>query len=147
MTETLVLNRVVQDRNGTDQFAVDAVKYFNPGDIILLYGDLGSGKTYLVRQFVQLMDLKTDVSSPSFSLINRYEGVVNVNHIDLYRINDERELSNLGLDDLWGTEDISFVEWPHLIEKNIFWTHYKLTIGTKLKKRHWREFNLYKIDE
>lgn len=147
MTETLVLNRVVQDLKGTFHFAEDAVKYFSSGDIILLYGDLGSGKTTLVRQFVQLLGLNTDVSSPSFSLINRYEGVVSVNHIDLYRIKGAAELSNLGLDDLWGTEDISFVEWPQMIEKNVFWMHYKLTIGTKIKKPLWREFKLYKIDE
>ena len=146
MTEKLVLTKVVQNIMGTDDFAEDAVKCFAAGDTILLYGDLGSGKTYLVRKFVQLMGLTTDVSSPSFSLVNRYEGIVTVNHIDLYRINDERDLLNLGLEDLWDSEDISFIEWPQLIEKNICWPHYKLTIGTKEKNLNWREFNLFKIN-
>ena len=147
MTKTLLLTEVVQNVKGTNEFAARAVRYFSPGDIILLYGHLGSGKTYLVRKFVQLMGLKTDVSSPSFSLINRYEGRVVVNHIDLYRIKDKSDLLNLGLDDLWDTEDISFVEWPQLIEKSIYWSHYELTIATETERLNWREFNLYKLDE
>ena len=147
MIKSLLLTEKVQNLKGTNEFAARAVRYFSPGDTILLYGDLGSGKTYLVRKFVQMMGLKTDVSSPSFSLINRYEGRIGVNHIDLYRIKDNRDLLNLGLDDLWDTEDISFVEWPQLLEKSIYWSHYELTIETKAKRPSWREFNLYKLHE
>jgi tRNA threonylcarbamoyladenosine biosynthesis protein TsaE len=145
MTETLVLQQTVQNLRGTAEFAKNAVKHFAAGETILLYGDLGSGKTHLVREFVRLLGLKAEVSSPSFSLINRYEGIICVNHIDLYRISDEYELRNLGLDDLWGNPDISFIEWPQLIEKMIRWPHFKLSIKTLVKNLKWREFSLFKI--
>jgi tRNA threonylcarbamoyladenosine biosynthesis protein TsaE len=131
----------------TGKFAKQAVTYFSPGDTILLYGNLGSGKTYLVRQFVRLLGLTAEVSSPSFSLINRYEGSVCVNHVDLYRIKDVHDLKNLGLDDLWDSSDISFVEWPQLIEQTICWSHFRLSIRTKEKNLKWREFSLLKMYE
>jgi tRNA threonylcarbamoyladenosine biosynthesis protein TsaE len=144
MAETLVLQHTVQNLKGTGEFTINAVKYFKSGDTILLYGDLGSGKTYLVREFVRLLGIKSEVTSPSFSLINRYEGTICVNHIDLYRITKERELINLGLDDLWSNSEIIFIEWPQLIEKIILWPHFRLVIKTAEKNLNWREFSLFK---
>ena len=128
-------------------FAEKAVKYFNAGDTILYYGNLGIGKTFLTREFARLLGSDNEVSSPSFSLINRYMGRIGINHIDLYRINNELELNNLGLEDLFFTEDINFIEWPQLIEKNINWTHFRIDIKTKKKHLNWRIFTLYKVYE
>lgn len=84
-----------------------------PGDLILLHGDLGAGKTALARSIVRTLmnDPELDVPSPSFALVQPYEaGGVSVLHTDLYRIRDPREIDELGLFDR--AETIVLCEWP-----------------------------------
>ncbi|KON28458.1 hypothetical protein AC481_01610 [miscellaneous Crenarchaeota group archaeon SMTZ-80] len=115
---------------------------YKAGDTVLLYGKLGSGKTFLVREYVNLLGITDQVSSPSFSLVNQYHGELIINHIDLYRISDPSELDNLGLDDFWEMYSINFIEWPQLIEERIIWPHFRLYIDTEFRKKSWRRFRL-----
>lgn len=80
-----------------------------PGDIVALLGNLGAGKTAIARTIVRTLtgDPKLEVPSPTFALVQPYDGVV---HADLYRIRDAREVDELGLFDR--TDDIVLVEWP-----------------------------------
>lgn len=91
-------------------------RIFKPGDIILLRGDLGSGKTFIVQAICKEWQVEDDVTSPTFTLIRQYRGRIPVNHIDLYRIGHLRELDNLGWEDLLGDDSVTFVEWPELME-------------------------------
>ncbi len=147
MQKQLLLKQEVQDLHGTINFAEKAVKYFHAGNTILLHGNLGSGKTFLTREFTRLLGSQTEVSSPSFSLINRYEGPCIINHIDLYRIKDEKELINLGLEDILFSDEINFIEWPERIEQKIHWSHFQIKIRTKKKNINWRTFTLFQIHE
>ena len=88
MREEKILEKQVLDEQGTRSFAIEAVNNFNPKDIVLLYGKLGSGKTFLVKEFVNLLGLKNEVSSPSFALVNQYSGNVLINHIVFTAIMD-----------------------------------------------------------
>lgn len=84
-----------------------------PGDLILLHGDLGAGKTALARTIVRTLmgDDTLDVPSPSFALVQPYAGSgVSILHTDLYRIRDPREVDELGLFDR--AETIVLCEWP-----------------------------------
>jgi tRNA threonylcarbamoyladenosine biosynthesis protein TsaE len=82
-----------------------------PGDLILLYGDLGSGKTTFVKGLAESLEVNQDfyITSPSFSLINVYEGKYTIYHVDLYRL-DTLEVEDLGL---WEylNEGIVIIEW------------------------------------
>jgi len=82
-----------------------------PGDLILLYGDLGSGKTTFVKGLAESLEVNPDlyITSPSFSLINVYEGKYTIYHVDLYRL-DTLEVEDLGL---WEylNEGIVIIEW------------------------------------
>jgi tRNA threonylcarbamoyl adenosine modification protein YjeE len=142
MREKLLLDRIVQSEKDSKKFAGEITAFFKNKDIVLLYGDLGSGKTFLVREFVRLLGLKAEVSSPSFTLINQYFGKIDINHIDLYRIANEYEIINLGLDDYWELDCINFVEWPQIIENIITWDHYRLIIETDKRQISWRRFRL-----
>jgi tRNA threonylcarbamoyladenosine biosynthesis protein TsaE len=85
-----------------------------PPLIVLLRGDLGAGKTTLVKGIAEGFNaaLAENVTSPTFTLIHEYRGpVVTLYHIDLYRIDTERELETLGLDDLLAPNCILLVEW------------------------------------
>ena len=89
-----------------------------PPHLLILSGDLGAGKTTLVKGIVQALQAEDEdaVTSPTFSLVHSYEGwwdgrAVTVLHLDLYRLEDERQVSSLGIHD-WMTEDtLILVEW------------------------------------
>ena len=85
-----------------------------PGSVVLLRGDLGAGKTTLVKGIAEGFQAAKadDVTSPTFTLIHEYRGPeVTLFHIDLYRIDTQRELDTLALDDLMTANSILLIEW------------------------------------
>jgi len=92
----------------------DAIGRFlaSPG-VVLLRGALGAGKTTLTRGLARGLGLEdiSDVRSPSYTLVNIYRGRVPIYHLDLYRLECERDLYSTGLDDFLNVEGVSIVEW------------------------------------
>lgn len=91
-----------------------------PGGIVLLRGDLGAGKTTLVKGIAEGFNAARaeDVTSPTFTLIHEYRGPeVALYHIDLYRIDTQRELDTLALDDLMTANSILLIEWGEKFER------------------------------
>jgi tRNA threonylcarbamoyladenosine biosynthesis protein TsaE len=86
-----------------------------PGDVILLTGELGAGKTTFVRGVAQGTGSKADVASPTFQLVRVYPGRVQLAHVDLYRVEDSAELRDLGLEEL-AEEGAVVVEWGDRLE-------------------------------
>ncbi len=83
-----------------------------PGDCLLLRGPLGAGKTELVRGLARGLGCTARVRSPTFNLVHRLEGGrLVLHHLDLYRIEDPRELRELGLEEALGGEGVAAVEW------------------------------------
>ncbi len=85
-----------------------------PPKLVLLRGDLGAGKTTLVKGIAAAFEAaaEDDVTSPTFTLVHEYRGPrANLYHIDLYRIDTQRELETLGLDDLRSDHSILLIEW------------------------------------
>jgi tRNA threonylcarbamoyladenosine biosynthesis protein TsaE len=85
-----------------------------PPKLVLLRGDLGAGKTTLVKGIAAAFEAaeEEDVTSPTFTLVHEYRGPrANLYHIDLYRIDTQRELETLGLDDLRAENSILLIEW------------------------------------
>ena len=91
-----------------------------PGSIVLLRGDLGAGKTTMVKGIAEGFQAAKadDVTSPTFTLIHEYRGpVVTLYHIDLYRIDTQRELDTLALDDLMSPQSILLIEWGEKFQR------------------------------
>jgi tRNA threonylcarbamoyladenosine biosynthesis protein TsaE len=85
-----------------------------PPKLVLLRGDLGAGKTTLIKGIAAAFEAaaEEDVTSPTFTLVHEYRGpLANLYHIDLYRVDTPRELETLGLDDLIGENSILLIEW------------------------------------
>jgi tRNA threonylcarbamoyladenosine biosynthesis protein TsaE len=83
-----------------------------PGDMVLLYGPLGAGKTSLVRAIASALDVTDPVRSPSFTIANIYDGPVPVQHLDLYRLDDIGDEDALALEEYVRDDAVTLVEWP-----------------------------------
>lgn len=84
-----------------------------PGDVLLLLGDLGAGKSELTRGIAQGLGIAGPVSSPSFTILNVYEdGALPLYHFDWYRLNSADELFEMGMDEYLGGDGVAVVEWP-----------------------------------
>ncbi len=88
-----------------------------PGDIVLLYGDLGSGKTTLTQGICRGLGMKDYIRSPTFTLINEYQGRTPIYHVDLYRLESFKEIEALGLEEVFFGNGISIVEWAEKLYK------------------------------
>lgn len=88
------------------------------GDIVCLYGDLGAGKTTLVKGIADKLKIQNNITSPSFSLMNIYDIKNNLQlvHIDTYRLDNEEDLIDIGIEDYLGQKNsICIIEWPEKI--------------------------------
>lgn len=96
--------------------AKEIIEIVGSNRIVLLHGDLGAGKTTLTQQIVSTLGHTGSTSSPTYSLINEYEGTNGpIYHMDLYRLNDIDEVYDIGLEDYLYSGHYCFIEWPTLL--------------------------------
>ena len=90
----------------------------NGRTVVALRGEMGAGKTTLVRAIAEELGVEDQVTSPTFALVNQYEGNEGQRlfHFDFYRIDDEREAFDLGYEEYFYSGDLCLVEWPEKIE-------------------------------
>lgn len=113
----------------TIQVAFDLSQKLKAGDILLLEGDLGAGKTTFVKGLAKGLKAKIkDVVSPTFVLMNIYNGKIPIYHFDLYRLEKPQELASLNIDEYLGADGIAVIEWPkrlgQQIPKNTYWIEF-----------------------
>lgn len=98
-------------------------KQLKPPVLILLTGDLGAGKTTLTKGIASGLGAAEvdEVTSPTFTLVHRYERDSRVYHVDLYRIGDIRDLETLGLEDVFSEHAVVIVEWPDRLTLRTDW--------------------------
>ncbi|MFI5281631.1 MAG: tRNA (adenosine(37)-N6)-threonylcarbamoyltransferase complex ATPase subunit type 1 TsaE [Candidatus Dormibacterales bacterium] len=102
--------RITQSAAETEALGEQLGQRLRAGDIVLLTGELGAGKTTFVRGVARGTESAAPVASPTFQLVRLYPGRVQLAHIDLYRIGSDSELAGLGLDEL-ADEGAVIVEW------------------------------------
>jgi tRNA threonylcarbamoyladenosine biosynthesis protein TsaE len=111
----------------TIQIGKNIGSLLQPGDVVALVGELGVGKTQLVKGLAEGVGVgkPTYISSPSFTLINEYLGRVPFYHIDLFRLEQEKEVEELGLEDYFQAGGITAIEWADkiapLLPEEILW--------------------------
>src|SRR5215212_1342621 len=96
----------------TEQAAEALAELLRPGDVVLVSGDVGTGKTTFVRGACRGLGVKEPVTSPSFTIGQRYVGRLPVAHVDLFRLESIEGEDPALLDDYLDEESVAFVEWP-----------------------------------
>lgn len=86
------------------------------GDVLCMAGDLGAGKTTLTKSIAKHLEIEDYVTSPTFTIINEYQGRLPIYHFDVYRIEDIEDMYEIGYEDYFYGEGICIVEWANLIE-------------------------------
>ncbi|MEJ7797490.1 MAG: tRNA (adenosine(37)-N6)-threonylcarbamoyltransferase complex ATPase subunit type 1 TsaE [Solirubrobacteraceae bacterium] len=98
----------------TEAVAAELARRLRPGDIVLVSGDLGAGKTTFVRGACRALGISGAVTSPSFTIARRYDGSVPVSHLDLYRLGGVADEDPALLADELASDRVAFVEWPEV---------------------------------
>jgi tRNA threonylcarbamoyladenosine biosynthesis protein TsaE len=116
------VERQLNTLEDTRMLSEEIANEFKGGDVLLLFGDLGAGKTTTAKMILQTLGVVADITSPTFTLMNVYElpkaknGITTAIHIDAYRIEAEHELTDIGLQDYLGQPGtVCLIEWPEKI--------------------------------
>ncbi|MBR5236143.1 MAG: tRNA (adenosine(37)-N6)-threonylcarbamoyltransferase complex ATPase subunit type 1 TsaE [Clostridia bacterium] len=104
---------VTESEQETREVAVSLAKKLLPGHVLCLRGELGVGKTVFAQGLCAQLGIREPVSSPTFTLVNEYEGEgCRVFHFDLYRIEEPEELYEIGFEEMISSDAIVLIEWP-----------------------------------
>lgn len=119
----------INDLESMAHFAELLAKHLSAGDIILLNGDLGAGKTTLTQFIGKAMGVKRNINSPTFNIIKSYQGsAFKLHHMDCYRLEDSEE--DLGFDEYFEDEAVTLIEWSEFIESFLPTNHLTINIKT-----------------
>ena len=98
----------------TEALAAELAERLRPGDVVLVSGELGAGKTTFVRGACRALGVRAPVTSPTFTIARRYDGAVPVSHLDLYRLGGLADEDPALLADELAEDRVAFVEWPEV---------------------------------
>ena len=98
----------------TERLGEELGKRLTAGTLVLLFGNLGAGKTTFSHGIGRGLDISTDLQSPTFALIYEHRGRLSLAHMDFYRLNRPDELDTLGLDEYLEGESVVLIEWPEI---------------------------------
>lgn len=133
---------ISQSFEETQAFGRRLAKKFKAGDIVCFYGDLGTGKTTMIKGIADGLKVKSDyVHSPTFTLLNVYEhGRIPLYHFDMYRIEKPEDMFDIGYDEFLYGEGVSVIEWSEKFGKLL--PKERLEIHLKHKGEESREIRL-----
>ena len=95
----------------TFNLGLEIAKNSKPGDCLALFGELGSGKTTFTKGIAKGLNIDDDITSPTFNLVEIYDGSLKLYHFDLYRIEYDDEFDELSFEDYWEGTGLSIIEW------------------------------------
>lgn len=100
----------------TKKIAEDFAKTLKGGECLCMYGDLGAGKTAFVQGLGKGLGISEHINSPTFTIVNEYQGRLMLYHFDVYRISDPEEMFFIGFDEYLENGGVTVIEWAELIE-------------------------------
>ena len=115
--------------DGTRALGAALAELARPGDVLVLAGDLGTGKTALAQGFAQGLGVTEPVTSPTFVLARTYEGRLRLHHLDVYRLDHLQEAEDLGLAELVDDRGVTLIEWGDVIAPTLPPEHLEVSLA------------------
>lgn len=136
---------ISKSEQDTINFAKNYAKNLKAGDIIVLSGELGSGKTKFVQGVLENFNLQDEISSPTFTIVNEYNSEkVNIYHFDVYRLEDSDEFFAIGGEEYF-SKGICLIEWGELIEDILPKPYTKISFSKSDNDTSYRKLTIEKI--
>ena len=124
-------NMITKSAREPEAFAEQYAASLRPGDIVLLHGEMGAGKTTFIKAVCEELGVTDTVTSPTFAIVNEYRSDTTgelIYHFDFYRIKKLEEVYDMGYEDYFYCGAVCFIEWPELIEELLPGDAVKVTI-------------------
>lgn len=138
---------ISKSEQDTINFAKNYAKNLKAGDIIVLSGELGSGKTKFVQGVSENFNLQDEISSPTFTIVNEYNSnEVNIYHFDVYRLEDSDEFFAIGGEEYF-SKGICLIEWGELIEDILPKPYTKISFSKSDDDTSYRKLTIEKIEK
>ncbi len=138
---------ISKSEQDTIDFAKNYAKNLKSGDIIVLSGELGSGKTKFVQGVLENFNLQDEISSPTFTIVNEYNSdTVNIYHFDVYRLEDSDEFFAIGGEEYF-SKGICLIEWGELIEDILPKPYTKISFSKSDDDTSYRKLTIEKIEK
>ena len=112
----MIKNIYLNNDQETREIGFKLGKLLKPGSIVCLIGDLGAGKTTMTQSLAEALEVDDYITSPTFTIVNEYEGKMPLYHFDVYRIGCSEEMYDIGFDEYINGEGVCIIEWANIIE-------------------------------
>ncbi|WP_337865236.1 tRNA (adenosine(37)-N6)-threonylcarbamoyltransferase complex ATPase subunit type 1 TsaE [Ignavibacterium sp.] len=136
--------RISSSEEQTKQVALEFLSELNASDVVVINGDLGTGKTFFIKKIAEAMGVQ-NANSPTFAIVNEYDSQPRIYHFDFYRITKVNELHDIGLEDyLNDPEAITFIEWGELFPEVLPSKRYEIKIEQLVNEK--RKLRFYRFN-
>uniref|UniRef100_A0A832G7Q0 tRNA threonylcarbamoyladenosine biosynthesis protein TsaE n=1 Tax=Ignavibacterium album TaxID=591197 RepID=A0A832G7Q0_9BACT len=136
--------RISSSEDDTKHIALEFLAELEAGDIVVLNGELGTGKTFFIKKIAESLGVH-NANSPTFAIVNEYDSQPKIYHFDFYRINKVNELHDIGLEDyLTDSDAITFIEWGELFPEVLPAKRYEIKIEEIENEK--RKFRFFKFN-
>jgi len=155
VTKQNIIKFEIESINKLPETAEKIIKHLNlkpemdANNCLAFYGEMGAGKTTLIKEICKLLGVRDITSSPSFSLINEYltNESESIFHFDFYRINNVEEAYDIGYEDYFYSNSLCLIEWPEKIETLLPENHTSIKISTFVNKKRLVELSNKALNE
>ncbi len=131
-SESMSFEFTVTQAKELQDVAKSLIQNCNKSFVFVFSGDLGAGKTTLIKEMCRILDFNDEVTSPTFSLVNVYHTQgQDIYHMDLYRLKSLEEAFDIGIEEYLYSNQYCFIEWPEIINEILTMPHYKVNIEVK----------------
>ena len=110
----------IKNEHDTEEFGMKLASSLEPGDIVALIGDLGTGKTTLTKYIAKGLGVTENIDSPTFNIVKEHKsGIIPLFHFDVYRLSSGDELLDIGADEYFYSDGVCIIEWADIVRKKI----------------------------